>query len=207
MAQPIPQRPMTPGTTYRSSRSVPADQGVLTALLRGVAERDRDAFATLYTTLAPGLWREVVDGGFTTADADAVLATTFVEVWRLASLHVDDDAQVVDWIRRSVGRRCAERRHRMRQAAPGDPSWHHDAVQYDESAKRAITELLTGRAPAGREPVGPPPQDRPAPVAPAPPPPASDATLMFRRRRADLGAASAFGHRRTGAGPAERAAG
>jgi len=217
MAQPIPQRSPTPGTTYRSSRSVPTDQStVLTALLRGVANRDRDAFAQLYATLAPALWREVVDSGFSTADADAVLATTFVEVWQLASMQIDNDAQVVDWIRRSVGRRCAERRYRMREPASRpsdaqDPSWRHTAVQYDESAKRAITQLLNGHAPPRREPVGPtplgpPPDGRPADAAPLPADAVNRPPATVRPRRADLGAA-AFGHRRAGARPAEPAAG
>jgi DNA-directed RNA polymerase specialized sigma24 family protein len=198
---------------------MPTDQStILTALLRGVADRDRDAFAAFYATLAPALWREVIDGGLSAMDADAVIATTFIEVWQMASVHIGNDMQIVDWIRRSVGRRCAERRYRMRECAPdagrapaGDPGWQHTAVRYDESAKRAITELLSGRAPVGRELTGPapggqPPHGRPAPTGavPVPAAPFSDPPTTYRPRRADLGAAAVFGHRRAGTNPAER---
>src|ERR1051326_4116846 len=134
MAQPAPQRPTAAGTIYRSGRSTPVDStSLLTVLLRGIADRDCDSFATLYATLAPALWSDVVDGGFSPADADAVLATTFLAVWQLARFDVDDDTQFVEWLRRSIGRRCAERR--MRGTASGaatagtDTAWRQAAEQ------------------------------------------------------------------------------
>src|ERR1051326_7057468 len=108
MAQPAPQRPTAAGTIYRSGRSTPVDStSLLTVLLRGIADRDCDSFATLYATLAPALWSDVVDGGFSPADADAVLATTFLAVWQLARFDVDDDTQFVEWLRRAPARRPA----------------------------------------------------------------------------------------------------
>jgi hypothetical protein len=214
MAQPVPPHAARTGTIYRSTRSMPVESdSVLTVLLRGVADRDCEAFAKLYATLAPSLWSDVVAGGFSPADADAVLASTFLDLWQLARFEVDDDAQFVAWIRGSVGRRCAERR--MRGSISGPPAtgtdarWWHAAERNDRYAKQAIKELLEGGASADRQPAvcspaARPPDGRLAPVASVAGPQAAgyDLPETRRPRRVDLGAASAFGHRRRGGAPA-----
>lgn len=86
-----------------------------------VAAGDRPAFRTLYGLLAPRVWGEAVRL-LPPGDARAVTRATFVEVWRLARHHLDDETGVCAWVLGITARRVDDRIRLV-----GEPSPHRDS--------------------------------------------------------------------------------
>ena len=124
----------------------------LAALVRRIADKDRDAIIGLHGRL----WARVVGDLHAMlpdrADADAVATATFLEIWLLARFHTDPSADICTWIDGILVRRVAERV----QTLNGEPRgfcaateerhpWTALAHEYDRLTARALAEVLGSR--------------------------------------------------------------
>lgn len=104
-------------TLRRRGAAAPAlggDEDRLQWLLRRVADDDHGAFGELFHRVSGPVSKRVRRQVPDPIRGAGVVAGTFVEVWWLASCHVDPDTDVMAWINKIVRRRVAD----SRQLAP-----------------------------------------------------------------------------------------
>ena len=95
-------RPVVFLTTYRT------EPARLLMLVRRMASNDRDAFTRLYAALLPDVTAIVRPRRDDAADADDVIAATFVEAWQSADAHTKRGTDVAAWIDEIALRRAEE---------------------------------------------------------------------------------------------------
>jgi RNA polymerase sigma-70 factor (ECF subfamily) len=95
-------RPVVFLTAYRT------EPARLLMLVRRMASNDRDAFTRLYDALLPDVTAIVRPRRDDPADADDVIAATFVEAWQSADLHTKPGTDVAAWIDEIAQRRADE---------------------------------------------------------------------------------------------------
>ena len=114
-------------------------------LLARIATGDRSAFRCLYEVRAMRVWREASRSLPHPADSQAVTRSTFVEVWHLASHHLDDSELETDaWIAAITVHHVDERLRSI-----GRPSLVRD--DYDRHTYREFAAMIGARS--GPEPI------------------------------------------------------
>jgi RNA polymerase sigma-70 factor (ECF subfamily) len=114
-------------------------------LVRRMASNDdRDAFTRLYDALLPDVTAIVGPLRRDPAQADEIIAATFMEVWQSADLHTKPGTDVAGWIDEIAVRRATE---------PDDPRRmsHPSASGHPQGA--ALEVLLEGRSPRRHAPM------------------------------------------------------
>lgn len=112
-----PQRMLQdPGTTQKSW------EDLLTAVAQ---ERDRQAFAALFTHFAPRVKGYLMRGGANSAQAEEIAQETMVSVWRKAHLYDRSKANASTWLFTIARNQRIDsiRRERRPEPDPHDPSF------------------------------------------------------------------------------------
>ena len=106
---------------WNAGQSTTPSPHALNDLVQQVADADGRAFARLYQALAPAVARDLRPAMPDPADAAAVIAATFVEVWWLARFHAAAGTDVPAWVMAVARRRAWDRIG----AAPGTDTGDH----------------------------------------------------------------------------------
>ena len=144
--------------------TIASPQADLLRLVCRVARKDNAAFVALYDLLAATLLNDLRSTmtDLAVAEADAITAATFIEVWSLARYHTGSDTDVYAWMTNIAARRAADRWSSQREGQPpahgvdktGGPAnprramWSSAvAASYDRQAQVSLASLLHREVP------------------------------------------------------------
>jgi DNA-directed RNA polymerase specialized sigma24 family protein len=139
-------------------RESPGDHDTehLQSLVRRIAVADGSALAELYAALSSETRGAVAQTLRNSADVDAVVAATFVEVWWLARVRDAANLDVRLWITNIASRRAHERHRRgsaaahLRPNVPTAGASAHDpfSILHDETTASLLRSLVSQRSTA-----------------------------------------------------------
>lgn len=117
-------------------------------MLTAVAvDRDKDAFASLFTHFAPRVKGYLMKGGASNGQAEEIAQETMVSVWRKAHLYDRRKASASTWLFTIARNQRIDsiRRERRPEPDPNDPSFAPDPIAQPDSEVSAYEDAAAVR--------------------------------------------------------------